>query len=81
MHVYVKGTDHDSQPTTRTWYLLANQDHGPFVPTFPSIALTRKLLRGEMSQRGAMPCVGLLSVEDILAVGSELDLRVYEGEG
>ena len=81
MHVHVKGIDHDNQPVARTWYLFANQDHGPFIPTFPSIALTRKLLRGELSQRGAMPCVGLLSVEDILAVGSELDLQVYEGEG
>lgn len=78
MHVTVKGLDHGNSPLVRTWYLLAQQDHGPFIPTFPSIALTRKLLRGDIAQRGAIPCVGLLSVEEILAVGSGLDLRTFE---
>jgi short subunit dehydrogenase-like uncharacterized protein len=78
MHVSVKGFDHKGRAISRTWYLLAQQDHGPFIPTFPSIALTRKLLRGEITQRGAMPCVGLLTAEEILAVGSGLDIQTHE---
>ena len=78
MQVKVQGLDHDDRPIAKTWYLLANQDHGPFIPTFPSIALTRKLLRGEILQRGAMPCMGLLTLEEILAVGSGLDLQTFD---
>ena len=78
MHVTVQGLDPRSQPTTRTWWLLAGSNHGPQVPCFPAIALARKILRGEIRTRGAMPCMGLLTLDEILAVGSELDLRTLE---
>lgn len=69
MHVTVRGLDAKSQSIARTWWLLAENDHGPEIPSFPAIALTRKLLRDEVSERGAMPCMGLLTVEEILDVG------------
>jgi hypothetical protein len=73
--VTLQGLDAKSQPIARTWWLVADNNHGPQVPCFPAIALARKLLRGEVRARGAMPCVGLLSVDEILAVGRGLDLR------
>lgn len=78
MHVTVHGLDKQSQPLSRTWWLLAGSNHGPQVPCFPAIALARKLLRGEVRARGAMPCMGLLTLDEILAVGSGLDLRIVE---
>jgi hypothetical protein len=75
MHVILRGLDAQSRPISRTWWLLAGNNDGPHVPCFPAIALARKLLRGEVRARGAMPCVGLLSVDEILAVGRGLDLR------
>jgi saccharopine dehydrogenase-like NADP-dependent oxidoreductase len=74
MHVTVNGRDAHSRPVSRTWWLLASNDHGPYVPGFPAIALARKVLRGEIETRGAMPCMGLLTVDEILAVGSGLEL-------
>lgn len=74
MHVTVQGRDLQSRPISRTWWLLAANNHGPHVPCFPAIALARKLLRGEVETRGAMPCMGLLSVDEILAVGRGLEL-------
>lgn len=76
MHVTVSGLDSQSRPASRTWWLLARNNHGPQVPCFAAIALARKLLRGEISTRGAMPCMGLLTVDEILAVGRGLDLEV-----
>jgi len=75
MHVTIRGLDHQSRPITRTWSLLARNNHGPLVPCFPAIALTRKLLRDAFLPRGAMPCVGLLTVDEILDVGRGLDLQ------
>ena len=78
MHVTVRGLDLNGEPAIRNWFLIADQDHGPFIPCFPAIALARKVLRDEVSARGAIPCMGLLTVSDILAVGHGLDLRVVE---
>ena len=78
MHVTVRGLDLNGEPAVHSWFLIADQDHGPFIPCFPAIALARKVLRDEVSVRGAMPCMGLLTVDDIIAVGSGLDLRVVE---
>lgn len=78
MHVRVRGLDLNGAPTVRTWFLVAEQDHGPFIPCFPAIALSRKILRNEIAARGAMPCMGLLTVEEILDVGRGLSLRVVE---
>ncbi|MDY6947136.1 MAG: saccharopine dehydrogenase, partial [Pseudomonadota bacterium] len=79
MHVTVRGLDLNGEPRVRNWFLLADQDHGPLIPCFAAIALARKLLRDEVSTRGAMPCMGLLSVDDILCVGDGLALRVVPG--
>lgn len=80
MHVTVRGLDRESRPLTRTWWLLARNNHGPQVPCLPAIALARKLLRGEAHTRGAMPCMGLLTIDEILAVGRGLDLETA-GDG
>ena len=74
LHVTLRGLDASSQPLTRAWWLLADNDHGPHVPCFPASALARKLLRDEVHTRGAMPCMGLLTVDEILAVGRGLAL-------
>lgn len=79
MHVTVRGVDLNGEPAVRNWFLLADQDHGPFIPCFPAIALARKLVRDEISVRGATPCMGLLTVDDIISVGDGLDLRVVVG--
>lgn len=79
MHVTVRGVALNGERAVRNWFLLADQDHGPFIPCFPAIALARKLVRDEISVRGAMPCMGLLTVDDILCVGEGLDLRVVCG--
>jgi saccharopine dehydrogenase-like NADP-dependent oxidoreductase len=74
MHVTVRGLNHEGRPTVHTWCLVAEHDHGPFIPCFPAIALARKILRNETAARGAMPCMGLLTVDEILQAGQGLSL-------
>jgi len=75
MHVELRGLDHAGKPLQRDWTLLAGSDHGPQIPCLPAIALARKLLRGEIAARGAMPCLGLLELDEILGAIPGLDLR------
>jgi hypothetical protein len=76
MYVQLSGLDHRNQPLRQTWQLLAGDNHGPYIPCFPAIALTRKLLRGGVPARGATPCVGLLTVDEILGAIPNLNLHV-----
>ena len=78
MYVRVAGADHDRRGMMKTWMLLAGDDHGPNIPCFPAIALVRRLIRDQVSERGAQPCMGLLSVEEILDAVPDLNLRVVE---
>ncbi|WP_152224024.1 saccharopine dehydrogenase family protein [Pseudomonas sp. SCB32] len=67
MFVQVKGADEAGNALTLCWELIALDDHGPNIPCMAAVALARKLAAGRLDQRGAMPCVGLISVEDYLA--------------
>jgi hypothetical protein len=75
MFVELNGIDHDGQPAHSRWNLIAGSNHGPHIPCGASIALARKLAAGVAMPRGAMPCVGLLSVEEYLAPLNGLDIR------
>lgn len=66
---------------TRSWSLIAEGGDGPFVPATPAAALVRKLARGEVHQRGAMPCLGLLSLAEIEREWRQAHLRIAAGWG
>jgi len=75
MFVTLEGVGHDEAPLALTWSLLAAQNHGPQIPCAAATALTRKLAAGQRLPVGAMPCVGLLSVEEYLEPLRDLDVR------
>ena len=57
------------------WQLLAAQNHGLHIPCGAAIALANKLARGAALPHGAMPCMGILTVEDYLTALQGLDIR------
>jgi saccharopine dehydrogenase-like NADP-dependent oxidoreductase len=75
MFVSLEGLDHSGQALRLDWHLLASSNHGPHIPCGAAIALARKLARGETLPHGAMPCMGIVSVEEYLAALSGLDIR------
>lgn len=52
------------KPKTLLWHLVAEQNQGPEIPCLAAELLACKLAHGELEARGAMPCMGLLSLED-----------------
>ncbi len=66
---------------SRCWSLIAEGGDGPYVPAMPAAALVRKLARGDLGRRGAMPCVGLLSLADIESEWLRAHLRIASGWG
>lgn len=75
MFVRLKGLGHDGEPLRITWNLVAQNNHGPYIPCGAAVALTQKLCSTVRLPSGAMPCMGLLSVEEYLAALPGLDLR------
>jgi hypothetical protein len=46
------------------WHIFAPNHHGPEIPCMAAVLLARRLARGAALPTGAMPCMGLLTLED-----------------
>jgi hypothetical protein len=75
MFVTMEGVDPDGDALSLTWNLVARDNDGPNIPCAASIALTNKLVAGQVLPAGAYPCMGLLSVEDLLEPLKGLSIR------
>lgn len=64
MLVSVTGVRENGRRCRLDWHLLAPDNHGPEIPCMPAILLTHKLLRGEGGHHGALPCMGLLTLDE-----------------
>jgi hypothetical protein len=75
MVVEARGTGRDGSPLCLRWWLMADTGQGPEVPVTPAVVLARELADGRLVTRGAQPCMGLLSLEQIEAGFSGYALR------
>jgi hypothetical protein len=73
--------DLDGPGGRSTWCLLAEGGDGPFIPVTPAAALVRKLARGDLTVRGATPCLGLLSLSEIEEEWRLAGLQIAAGWG
>jgi hypothetical protein len=74
MTVTLSGHDAGGRAKRLTWHLIAGSGHGPYIPATPSVLLAKRLLRGTLTSRGAMPCVGLFTLDEFLAEVADLDV-------
>ncbi len=75
MFIRIDGRDRSGRPLTATWTLVAHQGHGPYIPGIPAVILARRLAAGLESQRGALPCLGLVTHADFDREVADLDIR------
>jgi hypothetical protein len=76
MHIGLTGLDTDGRAARLDWHLLARRGHGPEIPCIPAIVLARKLAAGTVDARGAMPCMGLMSLDDFSAAVTAAHLDI-----
>ena len=77
MIVRLEGKGRDGKPMTRVITLIARDNKGPYVPVLAAVIVVRKLLAGKIAQRGAMPCVGLVELEEIEAEIADLPIEIW----
>ena len=76
MFVKIEGLHHaNGAPHALTWNIVARENHGPQIPCAASIALANKLASGEKLPAGSMPCMGLLTVDELMAPLKGLSIR------
>jgi saccharopine dehydrogenase-like NADP-dependent oxidoreductase len=75
MHVDMRGLDHNGQELQRLRYVVAEHGYGPYIPCAAAVALARKLMDGRIALVGAMPCLGLITLEEYLSELMGLSIR------
>jgi hypothetical protein len=77
--IWLKGKDHAGIAIERRIALVTDYD-GPATPSSAAIVLAKKILHSGPPRTGAMPCVGLLSLDEILDHLNPLGIRCVRGD-
>ena len=67
-----------------SWHLVAEGDHGPFVPTLPVVALIRQFLRGRPPSAGAYSGDRIIDLQALAPEFAKLNITYglqYDGAG
>jgi Saccharopine dehydrogenase NADP binding domain len=78
MHVILTGADSSGRPATRQWFIIARDGDGPYIPTVPAVILAAKIISGTFARTGAMPCVGMMTLQEYLRELSHLKITTDE---
>jgi len=74
MTVTLEGQDREGAPQRVAWHLIARRGHGPYIPTIAALIVAKRLIAGTLTQRGALPCLGLFTLADFLGEVADLDI-------
>lgn len=66
MAVTVRGENAARRTEQRCWTLIAESGDGPFIPAIPAAAWLRQRARGVAPKPGARPCIGELSLSQLM---------------
>jgi NAD(P)-dependent dehydrogenase (short-subunit alcohol dehydrogenase family) len=80
-HMHLEGQGQDGATKSLRFVLIAKQGHGPYIPCMPAILLAKGLATGEISRRGAMPCLDLITLDAYLDALKGLDITVHVTDG
>jgi saccharopine dehydrogenase-like NADP-dependent oxidoreductase len=67
MVVELAGIGVDGAPLRLRWWLDAAAGDGPQVPVTPAVVLAQRLADGLVAAKGAQPCMGLLTLDHLVA--------------
>ena len=77
-HMELTGKDEKGENKTIRFELTARGGDGPFIPCMPAILLTKKLANNHLEDKGAKPCVGIITKKEYLDALGELDISWAE---
>lgn len=78
MRVLIEGKDLRLKPKAIKWTLTADNGVGPYIPTLSTIIIAKKLINNQLDIRGAMPCLGLYTLDEFYPYANQLQLQIRE---
>lgn len=81
MHMLITGKDHAGEKKSITWFLIAKNNSGPYVPAAPAAVLANKIINQKLQFSGAYACVKLINLEEYLAELGKFDIETFEQVG
>jgi len=81
MFVKLEGLHDNGARYAHTWSIVARENHGPNIPCAASIALANKIAAGGKLPAGAMPCMGLLTVDELMTPLKGFSIREFPPYG
>ncbi len=81
MFVRLEGLHENGAPLALTWNIVARENDGPDIPCAPAIALANKVAAGGKLPAGAMPCLGLLTIEELMEPLKGKSIREWPPRG
>jgi hypothetical protein len=66
MHMLITGKDRFGRFKEIKWFIIAKNNEGSQIPCVPAIVLAKKLFANALKERGAMPCINILTLEEYL---------------
>jgi hypothetical protein len=75
MHMLLKGKDLHGKPLEIKWFILAENGDGLQIPCVPAIILAKKLFLGAISKRGAIPCMGIITLDEYMDELKEFSIK------
>ncbi len=73
-HMELEGKDKYGKEKTVSFELTARSGDGPYIPCMPAILIAKKLANHEISDSGAYPCIGFITLDEYLAALSGMDI-------
>jgi saccharopine dehydrogenase-like NADP-dependent oxidoreductase len=77
MHMLLKGIDKDGKLLEIKWFIIAKNNDGPQIPCVPPIILSKKNIKCELHEIGAMPCVGMITLDEYMQEIQGFSIKQY----
>jgi len=62
----MEGKDRTGKNIEIKWFIIAKNNDGPQIPCVPAILLSKKIMQAKLYASGAMPCVGIISLDEYM---------------
>ncbi|MCY4046312.1 MAG: saccharopine dehydrogenase NADP-binding domain-containing protein [Cellvibrionales bacterium] len=76
MEVKIKGKNNKGNDALVRWQLTAKHGIGPYVPTIAPVLLAKKMIQQEPHLTGAMPCLGLFSLDEFTQFAESMGISI-----
>lgn len=77
MHMLIKGTNKKGKPIEIKWFIIAKDNDGPQIPCVPAIILSKKIIQDKLHASGAMPCVGMITLDEYMKELEGFSIKQY----